>query len=77
VKDKAAVSSPIGQPAPVQVTDRDRLQEGYRLLLNEADEKKVREIIAGTLGLVEGTPGFETLVRYWREHRESHGWQIS
>ena len=57
--------------------ERDRLQEGFRRLLYEADEKKVRKIIAETLGRPEGTPGFEQLLSLWREYRQRHGWKVS
>jgi hypothetical protein len=45
--------------------------------LREADEKEVRAIIVELLGIPEGSPKFETLLNHWREHRQSHGWQIS
>lgn len=58
-------------------SDRDRLQEGFRRLLQEADEKKARAIIAETLGQPEGSLGFEKILSHWNECREREGWKVS
>ena len=57
--------------------DKDRLQEGYKRILWEADEKKVRTIISDDLGFADGSPECEEILKYWREYREAHGWQVS
>jgi hypothetical protein len=58
-------------------TDKDRLQRVFRRLLWEADEKKVRTLLASDLGLPEGTPEHTHLVNCWREYREREGWKVS
>jgi hypothetical protein len=64
-------------PLPLEgADDRERLQDGFRKLLREPDEKVARLIIAA-LGRPEGTEEFEHLLRYWNEHRQSDGWKVS
>jgi hypothetical protein len=56
--------------------DKERLFEVHQRLLYEADEKKVREVIA-SLGLEPESPRFQNLLRIWRELREKEGWRVS
>jgi len=77
VSDKTVRPTRRRDPLPLEgADDHERLQDGFRKLLRESDEKVARRIIAA-LGRSEGTEEFEHLLRYWNDHRQPYGWKVS